>query len=214
MNSPRSRARVVCGRLVLGPLDRLVVGDAVDHVAGDQLVVDAAIGADVVVLQVHQRDLRIPPRQAVAGHVALDPLALDHPVELAVELHGVGLELLHDVGPAQQHVLADRVGGHRVDVAGGVLEVLHLQLQRRDGAPVLQLDRLLQRRVVGDVADGLHRRLQRVVAVEEAVLDHVQHDARWSRSSDRSPPPTCSSRPRSRAGDDSARRRRAARRAC
>src|SRR5689334_1238897 len=30
------------GRLVLGPLDRLVVGDAVDHVAGGQLVVHAA----------------------------------------------------------------------------------------------------------------------------------------------------------------------------
>ena len=82
------------------------------------------------------------------------------------------------VRPAQQHVLADRVGGHRVDVAGGVLEVLQLQLEGGDAAAVLQLDRLFQRRVVGDVADGLHRRLQRIVAVEEAVLDHVEHDGR------------------------------------
>ena len=57
MNSPRRRARVVCGRLVLGPLDRLVVGDAVHHVAGGQPVVDALVGPDVVVLEVHQRDL-------------------------------------------------------------------------------------------------------------------------------------------------------------
>src|ERR671918_939964 len=52
------------GRLVLGPLDGLVVGHAVDHVLGDELVVQAAIGSDVVVLQVHERDLGVPPRQA------------------------------------------------------------------------------------------------------------------------------------------------------
>src|SRR2546430_10759594 len=57
------------GRDVLGLLDRLVVGDPVDHVAAGELVVDAAIGADVVVLEIHQGDLGITPAQAIAGHV-------------------------------------------------------------------------------------------------------------------------------------------------
>ena len=43
---------------------------------------------------------------------------------------------------------------------GGCLEVLQLQVQRRDGPPVLELDRLAQGGVVGDVADGLDGRLQ------------------------------------------------------
>src|SRR5262245_17590503 len=129
-------------RYVLGLLDRLVVGDAVHHVASGQLVVDAAIGPDVVVLEVHQRDLGVPPAQTVARHVALDPLALDDPVELALELHRVGLELLQHVGPAGQHVLGHGVGVDRVHIARRVVQVLELELKRADRPSVLQLHRL------------------------------------------------------------------------
>src|SRR5207249_1236082 len=48
---PRARG---LGRHVLGALDRLVVGDALDAAALHQAVVDAAVGADVVVLEVEQ----------------------------------------------------------------------------------------------------------------------------------------------------------------
>src|SRR2546425_10048408 len=45
------------GRDVLGLLGRLVVGDPVDHIPAHQLVVDTAVGAEVLVLQGQQADL-------------------------------------------------------------------------------------------------------------------------------------------------------------
>src|SRR5262249_11155436 len=45
------------GRYVLGALDRVVVRDAIDEAATRQREVEALVGTDVVILQVHQRDL-------------------------------------------------------------------------------------------------------------------------------------------------------------
>src|SRR5262245_17292475 len=144
-------------RHVLGLLDDVVVGDPVHVIAVGQAVVDALVGPDVVVLQVEQRHLGVPPGEAVAVHEVVDELPLDDPVELAAELHGIRLELREDVGPAGEDVLGGAVGVDRVHVARGVFEVLELHLERRDRAAVLQLDRLTQRRVVRNIADGLHR---------------------------------------------------------
>src|SRR5439155_149248 len=95
-----------------------------------------------------------PSEELERADQALDELALDDPVELAAELHGVRLELPEHVGPARQDVLRRGIGADRVHVARRVLEVLELHLERGDRAPVLELDGLLQRRVVRDVADG------------------------------------------------------------
>src|SRR5256712_787260 len=154
---PRARG---LRRHVLGLLDRVVVGDPVHVVVAHEAVVDALVGPDVVVLQVEERHLRVSPGEAVAVHEVVDELALDDPVELAAELHRVRLELGDDVGPAGEDVLGRRVGVDRVDVARRVLEVLELHLERRDRAAILQLDRLAQGWIVGDIADRLHRGLQ------------------------------------------------------
>ncbi len=109
-------------------------------------------------------------------HEGLDDALLDDPVDLAMQLHGIRVQRLDDVGPAPEDVLGHRVGVDRLDIACGVLQVLRLQLERRDGAPVLEADRLAQGGVVADVADGLDGGLQAVVPVEEPVLDHVEDE--------------------------------------
>src|SRR4029450_2461899 len=73
-------------------VDGLVGGDPLDHVALLQPVEQPALAVDVVVLQVDEGDLGVAERQVVLGAVGLDQLVLDHPVALAVELEGVGLE--------------------------------------------------------------------------------------------------------------------------
>src|SRR5262249_36978796 len=88
------------GRPVLGLLDGGIVGDAVDHVALGQAVVDTAVGADVVVLQVHEGDLGVAPRQSVPHHVALDPLPLYDPLPLPPPPPRVPLPLLPYTPPA------------------------------------------------------------------------------------------------------------------
>ena len=109
-----------------------------------------------MVLEVEQRNLRVAPGEPVAVHELVDPRLLDHPVELARELHQVRVELREHVGPAGEHVLCRQVGADRVHVARRTLEVLELHLERSERAPVLERDRLSQRRVVGDVAYRLH----------------------------------------------------------
>src|SRR5574337_558714 len=120
--APEPRPRRL-GRRVLRPLDHVVVGDAVHLIARDEPVVDAAVGADVVVLEVHQRNFWIAPRQAIVGHVGLDPLLLDDPVHLAVELHRVFLEPLDGVRPPRPDVLRDGIRLDGFHIARGVLEV-------------------------------------------------------------------------------------------
>src|SRR5215469_5331048 len=162
------------GGHVLGALDQIVARDAIDHVVLDELEVEPLVRADVVVLQVHQGDFGIAPRQAMLLHEGLDDALLDHPVHLAVELHGIPVQGLDHVCPAGEDVLRHRIGVDALHVAGGVLEVLRLELQRRDSPPVLEPHRLPQGGIVADVPDGLHGRLEAVILVEEPVLDHVE----------------------------------------
>ena len=65
MNSPRSRARVVCGGTSIAVVDVGVVAHALDQAARLHLVEEAALAVDVVVLQVEQRDPRVAQRQVV-----------------------------------------------------------------------------------------------------------------------------------------------------
>src|SRR5262252_2230875 len=164
------------GGHVLGALDQIVARDAVDHVVLDELEVESLVRADVVVLQVHQGDFGIAPRQAMLLHEGLDDALLDHPVHLAVELHGITVQGFDHMCPAGEDVLRHRIGVDALHVAGGVLEVLRLELQRRDGPPILEAHRLPQGGIVADVPDGLHGRLEAVILVEEPVLDHVEEE--------------------------------------
>src|SRR5215831_6444469 len=160
------------GGHVLGALDQVVARDAVDHVVLDELEVQPLMGTDVVILQVHQGDFGIAPRQTVLLHERLDDALLDHPVHLAMELHGIAVEGLDHARPPGEDVEGHGVGVDALHVAGGVLQVLRLELQRCDGPPILQPDRLPQGRVVADVPDGMHGGLEAVVPVEEPVFDH------------------------------------------
>ena len=72
MNSPRSLARVVCGRLIDRRLDVLVGAGPLDQAAVLHLVEQPPLPADVVVLEVDQRHLRVGQRHALAPAVVLD----------------------------------------------------------------------------------------------------------------------------------------------
>src|ERR1700712_4603457 len=73
-------------RLVDRGLDLLVGGDAGRQALALQQVEDAAAALDVVVGQVKLSDLRIRQLHVVAILVALEELALDHPVDFGVDL--------------------------------------------------------------------------------------------------------------------------------
>src|SRR6476620_5374079 len=78
MNSPRSRARVVCGGTDLA---RQIFRSVVTRgTATLEEVVEATVSPDVVVGEVELGDPRVPERQPVGGPVAVDELPLDDPV--------------------------------------------------------------------------------------------------------------------------------------
>src|SRR5712692_8723172 len=96
------------GRLrrdVLGALDDVVARDAIHHVVLHELEVHALVGPDVVVLQVHERDLGVAPGQAMLLHEGLDDALLDDPIDPAMHFHGIRLQRLDDVIPGPGDVL-------------------------------------------------------------------------------------------------------------
>ena len=99
MNSPRSRARVVCGGVDHGLVDVGVVADPVEQVVALHPVVEPPLAVDVVVLQVEQGHLGWLRRQLVAVAVLLDQAVLDHPVAFAVKRQRIVLEALQAVLP-------------------------------------------------------------------------------------------------------------------
>jgi len=81
-------ARVLGG--IVHRLGDLVVGDdPLDRIRLLELVIEPLPRSDVVVLEVDHRDPGVAPVEPVLRHVVLDELALDDPVELARELHGI-----------------------------------------------------------------------------------------------------------------------------
>src|SRR5439155_104613 len=124
-----------------------------------------------------ERLMNVDPGPGPAGLEGADQSL--HPLVVALERvlaeDGLALGVVElQVDPVHAVVLAFEVGlPDELAVQPGASR---LQLERRDGAPVLEADRLAQGRVVADVADGLDGGLQAVVPVEEPVLDHVEDE--------------------------------------
>ena len=109
MNSPRSRARVVCGGTDLASkIFRSVVTRATAPALLEQ-VVEPAAAVDVVVGEVELGDPGVAERQPVLGAVAVDQLPLDDPVDLALDqAEVVGLDRLEAALPQVEGPLDDR----------------------------------------------------------------------------------------------------------
>ena len=114
----------------------------------------------------------------VAGPHLLDQAVLGHPVALAPQRGGIGLEALEAVLP---HVEGDVLLGREapaVPELEGPLEVLGLDVEGPHLAAVGQADPALAGDVVADLADGPDRVLERQVAQHgRGVLQHGQQDA-------------------------------------
>ncbi len=120
MNSPRSRARVVCGGVSTASAISSSVVIARRQTLALQQVEDTPTALDVVVGQVQLGDLRVGQLHVVAVLVALEQLALDHPVDLGVDLGEVlaldGVEL---AAPQVDDLLDLRVGLPGLQVLDG-----------------------------------------------------------------------------------------------
>ena len=82
MNSPRSRALVVCGGRPLASNVASSGTQSVDESAPFHQVEKPTVAADVVIGQVELGDACRTERQVVLGAVSLDHLVLDNPVDL------------------------------------------------------------------------------------------------------------------------------------
>ena len=135
-----------------------------------------AVHADVVVLEIEHEDPRVAPGRVALVDVGLDHLALDHPVDLAIELVRIVVQAVEHVLPLRDGVaqlVGDRI---LLDVLLGHLAVLALDLDRRVLPAVVEAQLALAGRVVGDVLDRLDRIAQREVLVDVVVLDHLEDD--------------------------------------
>ena len=129
-----------------------------------------------MVLQVDHGHARVRPLEAVLVHVRLDEAALDDPVQLALERHGVPRELIQHGAPARHHVVHPGLVLALAVVAVGQLEELPLHVHGGDVPPVLEPQRLAARQVPRDPAVGEDGALEGEVAVDEIVLDHAEDD--------------------------------------
>ena len=134
-----------------------------DRVRLDQPVVQAALGSHVGPLQVHRRQPRVVPRQAVAATHAFEQAELGQPLDLAGARRRVRAQPVEHRAPAGEHV-----GGLRVGLVAGVrqgredrVEVLALHLQSGQPATVRELQPRGEGHVVADHVDGVHRVAQR-----------------------------------------------------
>ena len=108
MHRPRKYARVSIGRLHDRDLDLLVGGEALHLPAGLQPVVQTAVAAHVVVLQVDRAELRVVPLEPVALAIRGQQAVLRHPIELAMQRERLRLERGQDRLPPRRAPLVLR----------------------------------------------------------------------------------------------------------
>ena len=113
------------------------------------------------------------------GAVGLDQVVLDHPVALAIETERILLDALHAVLPHRERPLLQRGQAAALVVAKGPVEVLALDVEGAELAPVRKSYLAPAGDVVADLTDRPNRVLQGEVADDHArVLEHAQQDAR------------------------------------
>jgi hypothetical protein len=143
-----------------GSLDQLARDQQLDRPCRDEPVVQPTLGTDVGPLQVDGREPGVVPRQVVAPPHAFEEPQLREPLDLARTARRVVREPPQDGSPA-----VEDVAGLVVADAAGVLEghpdrveVLPLDLERREPATVDELEPLGER----DVATHDMHRVDRV----------------------------------------------------
>ena len=109
----------------------------------------------------------------------LDQLVLDHPVDLPVEQQRILLDRRDAVLPHLEGLLLERREALGIGIPQRPVEVLALDVERAQLAPVRQPDGAAARHVVADLADRPDRVLQGHVAQHHVgVLEHPQHAGR------------------------------------
>src|SRR5271166_5502632 len=135
--------------------DVLVGGDTRRQALALQQIEDTAPPLDVVIGQIELGDLRVGQLHVVAVLVALEQLALDHPVDLGVHLGEIlaldGVEL---TAPQVDDLLDLRVGLPALQVFDGAGVVLPLNVQRAGLTATGQPHRPTPGDVVADLTDG------------------------------------------------------------
>ena len=157
-------------------VDLLVGGDARRQTFALQQIEDAAAALDVVVRQVELGDLRVGQLHVVAILVALEQLALDHPVDFGVDLGEVlALHRVELPTPQIDNLLDLGVGLTGLQMLDGARVVLPLDVQRAGLTPAGQPHWPPAGDVVADLADGADRVVQREVPERDTGFDHLQH---------------------------------------
>ena len=151
---------MVCGGVLIASSIDVVVDDAVDEAAPLEQVVQRPVAGDVVVREVDQRDPRVREREVVAVAECLDEVVLDHPVDLGLELQRIVLEVGHHVLPHVEGLLLERGEPALLRELQRALEVLGLDLDRGELAPVGQAHPAPTRHVVADLTDRPDRVLE------------------------------------------------------
>ena len=163
-------------RGVDGGFNILIGGDPGRQPFALQDVEHAAATFDVVISQVELADLGVRQLHAVAVLVALEQFALDHPVDLGVDLGEVlALDRVELATPQVDHLLDLGVGLARLQVLDGAGVILALNIQRTGLPSTGQPYRSASGEVMADLADGADRIVQGEVAERHTRLDHLQH---------------------------------------
>src|SRR5712691_10820986 len=102
-------------------------------------MIDAPVGSHVVVLEVEERYPRVVPGDSMPIHQVRHPAELDDPVNLAVEEQRLAVELLDGPRPPAEDVSPLGVTTRGLHVPEGPLQVLVLDIERRQEAAVLEL---------------------------------------------------------------------------
>ncbi len=118
------------------------------------------------------REGEVPPET-----VALDEMVLHHPVNLAVQAERVLLQPGQQVFPHLDRLLHRRREPRIAGIAERPLQVLPLDVERRQLASVGEAYSPPACGVVADLPDGAYRVLQAQVAKQDVVLQHLE-DAR------------------------------------
>ncbi|SLC89572.1 Uncharacterised protein [Mycobacteroides abscessus subsp. massiliense] len=165
--------------MVDGGLDLLVGGDAGGQAFALQQIEDAPAPLNVVIGQVQLGDLRIGQFHVVAVLVALEKLALDHPVDLGVDLREIlAFNGIKGAAPELDDLLDLLVGFAGVQMLDGTRVVLALDVQRAGLPSSGESHGAPSGEIVADLADGPDRVVQREVTERDAGLDHLQHQRR------------------------------------